>query len=202
MIMCLKIERIFIKFDAFVPIPLTSLLLYLVPDHYHKNVPMRQSFSWKTTWESTTFHGCQGLENMTFWKEAVTPWIPADRSRGLGAAKAGGTRLPEPNSSPDGFHLRVYEISPTPIVERLSRELTETWKLLSLDSHSVRKLAAGGSGRHWGWWAELSCASLGPDSERIGISRYLLTGLKDLAWVVLEWETLTVISLLLYHFEG
>lgn len=44
---------------------------------------------------------------MTFWEEAVAPWIPTDWSRGRGAAKAGGALLPEPNSSQDGFHLRV-----------------------------------------------------------------------------------------------
>lgn len=105
--MHLKIERIFIKFDTFILHPPTSLLLYLVPGSLSQKFTMRQSFSCETTWESTTFHGCQGLENVTFWEEAVTPWIPADRSSGRGAAKAGGTPLLEPNSSPNGFHLRV-----------------------------------------------------------------------------------------------
>ena len=96
MIMHLKIERIFMKFDTFVLHPPNSLLLYLVPGSLSKNAPVRQSFSWETTRKSTTFHGCQGPENVTFWEETVTPWIPPMGAGVVGQLKQVGLRFQSP----------------------------------------------------------------------------------------------------------
>lgn len=91
MIMRLKIEGIFIKLDVFVLHPPISPLLDLVPGSLSQRGTGEAT---ATAWESGAFHGwrtwCCG-------EEAVTAWVPADQNRGRGAAKAGGTLLPEPN---------------------------------------------------------------------------------------------------------
>lgn len=166
-------------------------------DHYYKNVPVGQSLSWDATWESTTFHDCQDLEKMTSWEETATPWICSGQRSGCGAAEGGGREI----------HHQMVSIH---VCKRAL--LWQFWKMEQSTRWHLKVALPGymfswefGSWwweQVWGWRAEQGWTSLGPDSEHSSISGCFLTGLKDLASAVPEWEILTVISLFLYVFKG